>query len=111
MPADGDLDSNDHIWTLEFDIDPFNHSIPRMSRPSSIGEGVKFLNRLLSGRMFGSRMGSKPFYPIFGMLDSMRHNGDNVMINSRVSDPASMNRALVLAEKKLAFLPPEVGPF
>lgn len=106
--ADGTNDENDAIWTLEFDLDPFNRAIPRMSRPSSIGEGVKFLNRLLSGRMFGTRLGSKPFYPVYGFLEQMRHNGSNVMVNSRIVDPASLNKALVLAEKKLHRFSPEV---
>lgn len=39
------------LATLEIDIAPFLHSFPRMSRPSSIGEGVRFLNRCCSYRL------------------------------------------------------------
>lgn len=72
-----------------------------MSRPSAIGDGVKFLNRLLSGRMFGSRLGAQPFFPIFEYLTNVKHNGANTMINKRITDPAGMDRALVAAEKLL----------
>ena len=98
--VDGDGDARAAMWTLEFDIDPFNRSIPRMSRPSSIGDGVKFLNRLLSGRMFGSRLNSQPFFPVYGFLDHLRHNGDNVMINDRITDPAQPQHSAGECRKK-----------
>lgn len=37
---------------LELDLEPFNAGFPRMTRPSSIGNGVQFLNRHLSSRLF-----------------------------------------------------------
>ena len=33
------------LWTLEMDLEPFNSHFPIMTRPSSIGDGVRFLNR------------------------------------------------------------------
>jgi len=41
----------DH-FVLELDLEPFNAGFPRMTRPSSIGNGVQFLNRHLSSRLF-----------------------------------------------------------
>ena len=37
--------TKDLLTTLEIDLKPFLSSFPSMTRPSSIGEGVRFLNR------------------------------------------------------------------
>jgi len=39
------LDVRDRLWTLEVDLEPFDSSFPHMSCPTSIGDGVRFLNR------------------------------------------------------------------
>ena len=39
------LDARDRLWTLEVDLEPFDSMFPHMTRPSSIGDGVRFLNR------------------------------------------------------------------
>ena len=41
------LDARDRLWTLEVDLEPFDSSFPHMTRPSSIGDGVRFLNRCI----------------------------------------------------------------
>ncbi len=33
------------LLQLEVDLEPFNAHFPHMTRPSSIGDGVKYLNR------------------------------------------------------------------
>lgn len=43
--ADGYADPMESLWTLEMDLEPFNSHFPLMTRPSSIGDGVRFLNR------------------------------------------------------------------
>lgn len=45
--ADGKRDPTEAFWQLEIDLEPFNSHFPKMTRPSSIGEGVKFLNRYM----------------------------------------------------------------
>ena len=45
MGADGKRDPTEEFWQLEIDLEPFNSHFPKLTRPSSIGEGVKFLNR------------------------------------------------------------------
>lgn len=49
--ADGHKSRTDEIFTLEVDLEPFNASFPHLSLSSSIGDGVKFLNRNLSSRL------------------------------------------------------------
>ncbi|KAK9808274.1 hypothetical protein WJX73_006327 [Symbiochloris irregularis] len=102
-----DEDELNALWTLEFDVSPFNSRIPRMSRPGSIGQGVKFLNSVLSGRMFTSRLGAQSFYPIHGFLQQLRADGANVMINDSIQNPEDLNVALRKAEQRLDKLDPE----
>ena len=40
---------------LELDFEPFVREFPRMKETRSIGRGVEFLNRVLSGRMFSQQ--------------------------------------------------------
>ncbi len=45
LGADGKRDPTEAFWQLEIDLEPFNSHFPKLTRPNSIGEGVKFLNR------------------------------------------------------------------
>jgi hypothetical protein len=45
LVADGKQDPIESLWQLEVDLEPFNSHFPKMTRPLSIGDGVKFLNR------------------------------------------------------------------
>ena len=47
-------------YILELDLEPFNASFPRPTRPSSIGSGVQFLNRHLSSRLFHDKESMQP---------------------------------------------------
>ena len=54
MPADKNpVDENERYWAVELDLEPFKAHFPVMTRPSSIGDGVRFLNRcrMLSHRL------------------------------------------------------------
>ncbi len=42
---------------LEIDLSPFERGFPKMKEMRSIGRGVEFLNRYLSGRLFDRRGG------------------------------------------------------
>lgn len=44
-------------WVLKLDLAPFNRGFPRMKETRSIGRGVEFLNRQLSGRLFTEKEG------------------------------------------------------
>ena len=46
VPADKNpVDENERYWAVELDLEPFKAHFPLMTRPSSIGDGVRFLNR------------------------------------------------------------------
>ena len=61
--ADGPREGVRQHTVLDVDMSSFNRHVPRMARPSSVGHGVKFLNRVLSGRMFSKRLETDSFYP------------------------------------------------
>ncbi|MCK5192730.1 MAG: hypothetical protein KAQ71_02900, partial [Desulfobulbaceae bacterium] len=42
---------HDMGWSLEIDLSPFERDFPKMTQTRSIGRGVEFLNRRLSGRL------------------------------------------------------------
>jgi sucrose synthase len=42
---DGHHSPTESLLTLEMDLEPFNAHFPMMTRPSWIGDGVRFLNR------------------------------------------------------------------
>lgn len=51
---------------LELDFEPFNASFPRPSLSKSIGNGVQFLNRHLSSKLFHDKESMQP------LLDFLR---------------------------------------
>jgi hypothetical protein len=54
-------------FVLEFDIAPFNANFPHMTRPSSIGHGVQFLNRHLSSQLFRTPESIEPLFQFLKM--------------------------------------------
>jgi len=52
--ADGGEALRSDPFTLEVDMDPFDSEFPRMHRSSWIGQGVNYLNRYLSSKLFQS---------------------------------------------------------
>ncbi|BDA49039.1 Sucrose synthase 2 [Coccomyxa sp. Obi] len=103
--AKGKRDPSEAFWQLEIDLEPFNSRFPKMTRPSSIGEGVKFLNRHLSSRLFASN--NADFHPIFDFLRTLSYNGQSLMLNERIGSAQEMGRALDAAENYLQRYDPE----
>ncbi|EIE18920.1 sucrose synthase [Coccomyxa subellipsoidea C-169] len=90
---------------LEIDLEPFNSHFPKLTRPNSIGEGVKFLNRHLSSRLFASN--NADFHPIFDFLLTLSYNGQSLMLNDRIKNAQEMGRALDKADNFLNDHDPE----
>eukprot|EP00249_Psilotum_nudum_P011402 c23151_g1_i1 orf=1-1443(-) len=91
----------DH-YVLELDLEPFNASFPRLTRPSSIGNGVQFLNRHLCSRLFA---GSESMQPLFDFLQMHKHQGQTLMLNERIPNLQKLRSALIKAEEQLMKLP------
>lgn len=59
-------------YLLELDFEPFNATLPRPTRSSSIGNGVQFLNRHLSSIMFRNK---ESMEPLLEFLRTHKHDG------------------------------------
>jgi sucrose synthase len=92
-------------WTLEIDLEPFNMHFPKMTRPSSIGQGVTFLNRHLSSRLFTDKAGPELLFQFLRLLRSggvsTAASGEQLMLNDQLESLAELRRALTQAERLL----------
>ncbi|XP_031485209.1 sucrose synthase 4-like isoform X2 [Nymphaea colorata] len=86
-------------YVLELDFGPFNSSFPRPSQPSWIGNGVQFLNRHLSSRMFHD---STSMEPLFDFLQAHKYKGHVLLVTDRIKTLASLQSALSKAEQCLS---------
>ncbi|KAF5820353.1 putative sucrose synthase [Helianthus annuus] len=91
-------------FVLELDLEPFNATFPRMSRSSSIGNGVQFLNRHLSSIMFRNKDCMDPF---LDFLRAHKHKGYAMMLNDRIQTMSKLESSLAKAEDRLSKLPPD----
>ncbi|KAH7421488.1 hypothetical protein KP509_13G060100 [Ceratopteris richardii] len=89
-------------FVLEVDFEPFNSSFPRLAMPNSIGNGVQFLNRHLSSRLFRDP-GS--MQPLFEFLRVLKHDGQTIMLNDRILSLEKLREALSKSEEHLNRLP------
>ncbi|ONL97884.1 sucrose synthase 2 isoform X1 [Zea mays] len=89
-------------YVLELDFEPFNVSVPRPNRSSSIGNGVQFLNRHLSSIMFRNR---DCLEPLLDFLRGHRHKGHVMMLNDRIQSLGRLQSVLTKAEEHLSKLP------
>jgi len=77
---------------LEIDLQPFERGFPRLTRSASIGRGVEFLNRHLSGRLFeGDREGLKR---LVGFLQVHQVSGRQLMLNGQIGELNDLLRIL-----------------
>nr|CAB3495999.1 unnamed protein product [Digitaria exilis]CAB3500876.1 unnamed protein product [Digitaria exilis] len=83
-------------YILELDFEPFNASVPRPNRSSSIGNGVQFLNRHLSSIMFRNR---DCLEPLLDFLRAHRHKGHVMMLNDRIQSLGRLQSVLTKAEE------------
>ncbi|XP_015891967.3 sucrose synthase 2 [Ziziphus jujuba] len=99
--VDGETSDN---FVLELDFEPFNASFPRPTRSSSIGNGVQFLNRHLSSRMFRSK---DSLEPLLDFLRAHKYKGHALMLNDRIPSISRLQSALSKAEDYLSKLSPQ----
>ncbi|WOG83819.1 hypothetical protein DCAR_0102997 [Daucus carota subsp. sativus] len=88
-------------YMLELDLEPFNASLPRATRSSSIGCGVQFLNRHLSSIMFRNK---DSLEPLLDFLRRHKYRGHVMMLNDRIRTVSRLESALAKAEDYLSKL-------
>lgn len=64
---------------LEIDLHPFNRGFPKLKEPRSIGQGMIFLNRQLSGKMFHQRREGEE--KLLRFLNVHAIDGQQLMLN------------------------------
>jgi len=94
-------------WLTEIDFGPFYHESPKMQEARSIGRGVEFLNRQLSGQLFGDLRDGKE--RIVNFLNMHAYRGQQLMLNEQIGRVRELQRALADAEEFLAPLNPELS--
>ncbi|XP_022730909.1 sucrose synthase-like isoform X2 [Durio zibethinus] len=116
-------------FTLELDFGAFNNSIPRPSLSKSIGNGMEFLNRHLSAKLFQDKenlnllleflqihcqkgkVSHEKYLYLFRLnklhdhLDSFTIMSQGMLLNDRIQDVNVLQHALRKAEEYLTHLP------
>ncbi|XP_057426645.1 sucrose synthase-like [Lotus japonicus] len=100
--VDGSSNGN---FVLELDFEPFNASFPRPTLNKSIGNGVEFLNRHLSTKLFHDK---ESLHPLLESLRLHNYNGKTLMLNDRIQTPNALQHVLRKAEEFLGTLHPMV---
>ncbi|KEH37657.1 putative sucrose synthase [Medicago truncatula] len=96
--------SSNGNFVLELDFEPFNASFPRPTLNKSIGNGVEFLNRHLSAKLFH---GKESLKPLLEFLRLHNYNGKTMMVNDRIQNLDSLQHVLRTAEDYLRIIAPE----
>jgi sucrose synthase len=86
-------------YVLEIDLSPFERGFPKMKDARSIGRGVEFLNRHLSGRLFVD--GGRGLSLLFGFLQVHQVHGHQLMLNGTLESIDELRDALEKAMEVL----------
>ncbi len=83
---------SDDDWVLEVDLAPFYRDFPKMKERKSIGKGVTFLNRHLSSLLFSDI--EKGARRLFDFLHMHKYDGEQLMLNNRISNVSELRHSL-----------------
>jgi len=79
-------------YVLEVDLSPFERRFPKLEDAQTIGRGVEFLNRHLSGRLF--EKGGRGQQVLFDFLKVHQVRGRQLMLNGTLRDVTELRDAL-----------------
>jgi len=96
-------DDPESPWVLEVDFEPFSREFAKLSEARSIGNGVEFMNRRLSSRLF-EELG-KGDRQLLRFLQLHQYRNRQLMLNDTVQDVDGLRRALRSADDILRRLP------
>jgi len=85
-------DTREAPWVLEVDLSPFEREFPKLSESRSIGQGVTFLNRHLSARIFSQENGGRE--RLFDFLRVHQVRGRQLMLNEGIHTLKELRQAL-----------------
>ncbi|KAE8021898.1 hypothetical protein FH972_007748 [Carpinus fangiana] len=87
---------------LEVDFSAFDFSIPHLTLSSSIGKGLNFVAKFATSKLSGRMENAQP---LVDYLLSLKHLGENLMINDNLNTAPKLQMALIVAEVYLSALP------
>ncbi|XP_030472334.2 sucrose synthase 7 [Syzygium oleosum] len=87
---------------LEIDFEATDFTTPRMALPSSIGNGLNFLTKLMTSRLSKDSQSAKSFLEF---LLALNHHGENLMINQNLNTVSKLQVALIAAEAFISAFP------
>ncbi|XP_010247458.1 PREDICTED: sucrose synthase [Nelumbo nucifera] len=96
--------SSKENFVLELDLEPFTASFPKPTLSKFIGNGVEFLNRHLSAKMFHDK---DSLHPLLDFLRAHQYKGKTMMLNDRIQNLDTLQSVLRKAEEYLSTLPPD----
>jgi sucrose synthase len=79
-------------WPLEIDFDPFGHPFPRLKEARSIGRGVEYLNRHLSGKLLADAENGA--HRLVRFLSLHTCDGQQLMLDPEMNDAQTVRRAV-----------------
>ena len=90
-----DPQTTEESWPLEIDLEPFGHPFPRLREARSIGRGVEYLNRFLSGRLLAET--DNGAHRLVRFLSLHTCDGRQLMLDPAVNDAEGARRSLRIA--------------
>ncbi|KAL6768924.1 hypothetical protein ACKKBF_B16775 [Auxenochlorella protothecoides x Auxenochlorella symbiontica] len=88
-------------FVLEVDMKPFSSHVPKITLQSHIGQGVSFLNKNLSAKMFSPNQNAEGSQLLLGFLRSFKHGGESLLLSHRVNSVQKLRSALIRADRAL----------
>lgn len=76
---------------LEIDFGSIDFSTPKLTLPSSIGDGLNFISKVISTNLHTA-------VSLFNYLQGLNHQGENLMIKENINSLKKLQKALVMAE-------------
>jgi len=95
------------FWPLEIDLGPFSHDVPRLKEAGSIGRGLEFLNRQLSGQLLAQA--ERGAQRLISFLSLHTNDGQQLMLDPALNDVEDVRNALRKALEYLTHQPPDTG--
>ncbi|XP_057808312.1 sucrose synthase 7-like [Salvia miltiorrhiza] len=97
----------DEAWAsdenaLEIDFGATDVSLPHLTLPSSVGNGVSYISKFLTSKLDGSPWKAQS---LVDYLLTLNHQGEKLMINENLNTVCKLQGALIIAEAALSSLP------
>ncbi|KAF7816295.1 sucrose synthase 7-like [Senna tora] len=87
---------------LEADFRSFDSKVPHLALPSSIGNGLRFVSKVLSSKLSGKLA---KIQTLVNYLLTLNCRGENLMINETLASAERLQLALIVADAFLSALP------